>query len=133
MLLCIFSRRHLLSRFKMQMILRRICSNSTTQFFPSFEHTSFTSLIWCVRTKVPCSHVVMAEWLRRWTRNPMGYSLTGSNPVHDEIFSNKIVNMKEMICFFGFVYNHEYHWCWYWFLINNNKNQRYTKLAMNEV
>ena len=30
--------------------------------------------------------VVMAEWLRRWTRNPMGYSLTGSNPVHDEIF-----------------------------------------------
>ena len=28
----------------------------------------------------------MAEWLRRWTRNPMGFSLTGSNPVHDEIF-----------------------------------------------
>ena len=25
---------------------------------------------------------VMAEWLRRWTRNPMGYSRTGSNPVH---------------------------------------------------
>ena len=25
---------------------------------------------------------MMAEWLRRWTRNPMGYSRTGSNPVH---------------------------------------------------
>ena len=28
------------------------------------------------------SAAVMAEWLRRWTRNPMGYSRTGSNPVH---------------------------------------------------
>ena len=24
---------------------------------------------------------VVAEWLRRWTRNPMGSTLTGSNPV----------------------------------------------------
>ena len=23
----------------------------------------------------------MVEWLRRWTRNPMGYSRAGSNPV----------------------------------------------------
>ena len=29
----------------------------------------------------------MAEWLRRWTRNPMGYSRAGSNPVHSGIFS----------------------------------------------
>ncbi len=28
---------------------------------------------------------VMAEWLRRWTRNPMGYSRAGSNPVHSEV------------------------------------------------
>ena len=27
----------------------------------------------------------MAEWLRRLTRNQMGYSRTGSNPVHDEL------------------------------------------------
>ena len=27
---------------------------------------------------------VMAEWLRRWTRNPMGYSLAGSNPARSE-------------------------------------------------
>ena len=27
---------------------------------------------------------VVAEWLRRWTRNPMGFSLTGSNPVRDD-------------------------------------------------
>ena len=28
----------------------------------------------------------MAEWLRRWTRNPMGFSRAGSNPVRSEIF-----------------------------------------------
>ena len=25
---------------------------------------------------------VMAEWLRRWTRNPMGFPRAGSNPAH---------------------------------------------------
>ncbi len=30
----------------------------------------------------------MAEWLRRWTRNPMGISRAGSNPVHDELFTS---------------------------------------------
>ena len=30
--------------------------------------------------------VMVAERLRRWTRNPMGFSLTGSNPVHDVRF-----------------------------------------------
>ena len=29
----------------------------------------------------------MAEWLRRLTRNQMGYARTGSNPVHDEAFT----------------------------------------------
>ena len=28
---------------------------------------------------------VMAEWLRRWTRNPMGFSRAGSNPARSEI------------------------------------------------
>ena len=28
----------------------------------------------------------MAEWLRRWTRNPLGSPRTGSNPVGDEVF-----------------------------------------------
>ena len=28
---------------------------------------------------------VMAEWLRRWTRNPMGFSRVGSNPTHSGI------------------------------------------------
>ena len=28
-----------------------------------------------------CATAAMAEWLRRWTRNPMGYSRAGSNPV----------------------------------------------------
>ena len=29
---------------------------------------------------------VVAEWLRRWTRNPLGYSRTGSNPVGSDHF-----------------------------------------------
>ena len=28
----------------------------------------------------------MAEWLRRWTRNPMGYPRAGSNPAHSVPF-----------------------------------------------
>ena len=30
--------------------------------------------------------VVVAEWLRRWTRNPLGSSRAGSNPADNEIF-----------------------------------------------
>ena len=33
----------------------------------------------------PAAEAVMAEWLRRQTRNLMGYSRTGSNPVHSEV------------------------------------------------
>ena len=29
---------------------------------------------------------VVAEWLRRWTRNPMGFPRAGSNPAGCEIF-----------------------------------------------
>ena len=32
------------------------------------------------------SAVMVAEWLRRWTRNPMGSPRTGSNPVYDALF-----------------------------------------------
>ena len=34
---------------------------------------------------------VMAEWLRRWTRNPMGYSLAGSNPARSEVLLLQIL------------------------------------------
>ena len=30
--------------------------------------------------------VVVAEWLRRWTRNPLGSSRAGSNPADNEYF-----------------------------------------------
>ena len=30
--------------------------------------------------------VVVAEWLRRWTRNPLGSSRVGSNPADNEPF-----------------------------------------------
>ena len=28
---------------------------------------------------------VMAEWLRRWTWNPMGFPRAGSNPAHSDV------------------------------------------------
>ena len=28
-------------------------------------------------------YVTVAEWLRRWTRNPMGFPRVGSNPARD--------------------------------------------------
>ena len=31
---------------------------------------------------------VVAEWLRRWTRNPLGSARTGSNPVGSVHFDN---------------------------------------------
>ena len=32
------------------------------------------------------TYAVVAEWLRRWTRNPLGSARTGSNPVGSELF-----------------------------------------------
>ena len=33
-------------------------------------------------------NVVVAEWLRRWTRNPLGFPRVGSNPTdYEELFS----------------------------------------------
>ncbi|CAI5680443.1 unnamed protein product [Oreochromis niloticus] len=36
---------------------------------------------------------VMAEWLRRWTRNPMGFPRAGSNPAHSVASSSGVQNM----------------------------------------
>ena len=38
---------------------------------------------------------VMAEWLRRWTRNPMGYARAGSNPAHCVYFTFFFFNLPE--------------------------------------
>ena len=38
----------------------------------------------------------MAEWLRRWTRNPMGSSRAGSNPARSEVtfhFLHKVLRL----------------------------------------
>jgi hypothetical protein len=40
-------------------------------------------------TSVPAA---MAEWLRRWTRNPMGYSRAGSNPVRSGLLLTIVMN-----------------------------------------
>ena len=45
------------------------------------------------KLKLPClslltTTAVMAEWLRRWSWNPMGSSRAGSNPARSETFCN---------------------------------------------
>lgn len=48
----------------------------------------------------------VAEWLRRWTANPMGSARVGSNPILVEIFSNFFniffLNILYHIAQFGF-------------------------------
>ena len=39
----------------------------------------------CLQT-INGTYAVVAEWLRRWTRNPLGSARTGSNPVGSELF-----------------------------------------------
>ena len=39
----------------------------------------------------------MAEWLRRWTRNPMGSPRAGSNPARSVSFWN--VFQKDLVIF----------------------------------
>ena len=43
------------------------------------------------------SQTVMAEWLRSWTRNPMGFPCAGSNPAHSVSFHLTCKNHKVMI------------------------------------
>ena len=44
----------------------------------------------------------MAEWLRRWTRNPMGSPRAGSNPARSdfflEIFLKKMFQPRNVCC-----------------------------------
>ena len=43
----------------------------------------------CLAVEIVGSHVVVAEWLRRWTRNPLGFPRVGSNPTdYGEVFCN---------------------------------------------
>ena len=44
----------------------------------SFVHT--INLGFIIYTLMLIKQVVVAEWLRRWTRNPLGSSRAGSNP-----------------------------------------------------
>ena len=57
---------------------------------------------------------VMAEWLRRWTRNPMGYSRTGSNPVHSAalFYVSKISFFPPKNIYFSFFFCKRGWHCW---------------------
>ena len=56
----------------------------------------------------------MAEWLRRWTRNPMGYSRTGSNPVHSAalFYVSKISFFPPKNIYFSFFFCKRGWHCW---------------------
>ena len=75
------------------MIIKLIIRGKT-QFFPpkmiAFETTRFLGGelnfdYSCLQT-INGTYAVVAEWLRRWTRNPLGSARTGSNPVGSEGF-----------------------------------------------
>ena len=59
-------------------------------FFPTSHSCGLSRAFQCYKSisyyvcRSTPSTAVMAEWLRRWTRNPMGYSRAGSNPAHSE-------------------------------------------------
>ena len=40
--------------------------------------------------------VVVAEWLRRWTRNPLGSSRAGSNPAYNGLFMLEMLIVQIM-------------------------------------
>ena len=48
-------------------------------------HYKGSILIWIYQVKSNSSKAAMAEWLRRWTWNPMGSSRAGSNPARSAI------------------------------------------------
>ena len=44
----------------------------------------------------------MAEWLRRWTRNPLGFPRAGSNPAdYDKLISILVLHREKYFFIFG--------------------------------
>ena len=39
----------------------------------------------------------VAEWLRRWTANPLGSARVGSNPIFVELFSYYFIKIKVVV------------------------------------
>ena len=54
----------------------RIMLHNTFQYY--VDTNSYT--LFSINVRI----AVMAEWLRRWTRNPMGSSRAGSNPARSD-------------------------------------------------
>ena len=57
----------------------------TCLFLDKFPYYILTSFDY-VETHKTVEQAVMAEWLRRWTWNPMGSPRAGSNPARSDIF-----------------------------------------------
>ncbi len=54
------------------------------QFQSPLDPLDYVNIYW-IMIYIPVHQVAMAEWLRRWTRNPMGFSRAGSNPARDDL------------------------------------------------
>ena len=54
--------------------------DKSNHFWNWRKRNNFDIVLFCI---LSLQRVVVAEWLRRWTRNPLGSSRTGSNPVGD--------------------------------------------------
>jgi hypothetical protein len=77
-----FHRRHWLRLWTPTILLKKIETiplYSTSQFFDLLNLHFIQSDI--------CRYDEVAEWLRRWTANPMGSARVGSNPIFVDIFS----------------------------------------------
>ena len=57
-----------------------LTNNSHFKETRSFEYLNFPAKVFSVLPGLYTIRVVVAEWLRRWTRNPLGSPRAGSNP-----------------------------------------------------
>ena len=74
-----------------------ITSQSRTVHVDSFRDTRFRIKV--IKDLRPTSfskmNVVVAEWLRRWTRNPLGSPRAGSNPADYEVENTFAYSFKQ--------------------------------------
>ena len=74
-----------------------ITSQSRTVHVDSFRDTRFRIKVFkdLRPTLFSKMNVVVAEWLRRWTRNPLGSPRAGSNPADYEVENTFAYSFKQ--------------------------------------
>ena len=85
------------------------------QFVHSWMIMSISEFFLLIMLSALSVTAVMAEWLRRWTRNPMGNARAGSNPARSEkmqfvnYFEGVFIYLSLDSCILFF-------FCLYWFI-----------------